>query len=804
MKVSFSWLSSFLDLSGIAPADIARKLTFSGIELEGMEQTGGQAGGVVVAEVRAVEKHPQADKLSVCRVFDGREEVQVVCGAANVRAGGKYPFAPIGAVLLGGELKIKKAKLRGVESFGMLCSATELGLPAQEDGLMTLDPGTAVGRPMAELLGPPDTIFELEITPNRPDCLSMIGIARELAALYNRPLKKPEANITASGADVTREASVSVENQQDCPRYTARVLHNIKIGPSPAWMTERLEKAGIRSINNIVDITNYVMLETGHPMHAFDLTLLQGKKINVRRARAGEKIITLDGIERALEPAMLVIADDARPVALAGVMGGAETEVDENTKNIIVECATFDMYTIRRTSMRHGLFTDAVTRFNKGQSPLQNDKVLGIMAKELVGFGATVGQIADISDSVINKQFIIETEVDFINLRLGKDFSAEEVADLLARTEFDVAVDGKIIKVTAPFWRRDIKIAEDIVEEVGRLYGFDQLPVVLPSRISKPPVKNTQSELKRKIAKNLAASGANEVLTYTFVHGDLIKKAGQDSKDAYELRNAISPDLQYYRLSITPSILSNIHPNIKAGNKEFALFEIGSVHNRKFGMNDENIPVEKQALAFVYSANDKLSKTKDGAPYYTALKYLDALSKDIGLSYKLAPAHEKLVGLSEPYDEKRSALVLDPKGNQLGIVGEFKHPVSQGFKLPKYSSGFELIIDTINEQLEPKSYSALNRFPVTEQDITLELDSKISYLAVHECIADYLLQNQRQHNYKVDFMLNDIYADDTAKKRFTFRFTISHDERTLTTEETNLFIDHLSEVANAGLGAVRI
>ena len=363
MRTPLSWLTDYIELTE-TPRQLADRLTFSGTEVEGIETIGSDFTGFVVAEVRAVERHPNADKLSVCKVFDGAQELQVVCGAPNVTAGGKYPFAPVGVTVPNGGFVIKKAKIRGVESFGMLCAADELGLSTDHAGLLVLDAKWNAGAPLATVLGPPETVLELEVTPNRADCLSLLGLARELGAVYGKSVKVPSCTLQVAGSRAA--VSVSVEDTAGCPRYTARLLENVTIGPAPAWMQKRLELAGIRAINNVVDITNYVMLECGQPLHAFDRDLLVEGRVVVRRARAGERMATLDGQERELDPSMLVIADAERPVALAGVMGGAGSEIRDTTKNILLESAAFRPGDIRATARKVGLSTESSYRFERG------------------------------------------------------------------------------------------------------------------------------------------------------------------------------------------------------------------------------------------------------------------------------------------------------------------------------------------------------------------------------------------------------------------------------------------------------
>ncbi|HEY5621679.1 MAG TPA: phenylalanine--tRNA ligase subunit beta, partial [Pontiella sp.] len=365
MKVPVSWLKEYVDFEDTIEG-LSDKLTFAGLEVEAIETIGSSFDGVVVGEVLTVEPHPDADKLRLCTVNYGAEEtMQVVCGAPNVEVGGKYPFAPVGTTLPCG-ITLKRAKIRGVESMGMLCAKDELGLGEDHSGLLVLDASLQPGTPFVQIWGEPETVIELEITPNRPDCLSMIGVAREMSVLYGSELKLPSFEIDETEGDVNDEISVRIEEEAKCPRYTARVLKGAAIGPSPEWMQKRLEAAGIRPISNVVDITNYVMLETGHPLHAFDKTLVAGDQIIVRNAKPGEKIQTLDGVERELGEEMLVIADADKPSALAGVMGGNVSEISDSTSTILLEAAAFETSTIRHAAKKMGLITDSSYRFQRG------------------------------------------------------------------------------------------------------------------------------------------------------------------------------------------------------------------------------------------------------------------------------------------------------------------------------------------------------------------------------------------------------------------------------------------------------
>ncbi|HMP97327.1 MAG TPA: phenylalanine--tRNA ligase subunit beta [Kiritimatiellia bacterium] len=581
MKVPLSWLNDYITLAA-PPADIARRLTFSGMELEGLTTLGASADGIIVAEVRAVEKHPQADKLSVCRVFDGQNEVQVVCGAPNVAAGGKYPFAPIGAVLLGGELKIKKAKLRGVESFGMLCSAAELGLSDDHSGLMTLDPSAVPGVPMAELLGPPDSVLELEITPNRPDCLSMIGVARELSALYGTPLRKPDPEVTETGGDAAAEITVEVEQRSDCPRYTARILHQVRVGPSPAWMKDRLEKAGIRSINNVVDITNYVLLETGHPLHAFDACRLQGGKIQVRRAQPGERLTTLDGIERELDPNMLVIADAEKPVALAGVMGGAGSEIQDDTTDILLESATFNPALVRYASRSFQLFTDSSYRFERGVNAETVEWASRRAAQLLIELaGASLARgVVDIRTPPAPLRRIT-LRLDRVRTLLGLQLPDKQIIAILRSIELTAGEpDNGVVDVVIPDFRFDLEREVDLIEEVARLHGLEHIP---PAPSATPPIPGADDTPVKQVAALRDACvdfGLQEIVTYSLVAESLLN--GFDPDDAprrIALPRPVTVDQAILRTALTPQIVETLGRNRARQVQQAAVFELGKVYH---------------------------------------------------------------------------------------------------------------------------------------------------------------------------------------------------------------------------------
>jgi phenylalanyl-tRNA synthetase beta chain len=492
-------------------------------------------------------------------------------------------------------------------------------------------------------------------------------------------------------------------------------------------------------------------------------------------------------------------------------MGGSETEVSGATKNIILEAATFDMYAIRKTSMRHGLFTDAVTRFNKGQSPLQNDRVLA-KAVEMLHELAGAERASDVKDSrrIQDDSSTVGVSAAFVNSRLGLKLAAEDMAKLLSNVEFKVIVADDQMTITAPFWRTDIDIPEDIVEEIGRLYGFDALPLVLPARGIVPAEKNPNIDLKQAVRQSLARSGANEVLTYSFVHEKLFEKAGQDKNDAFALGNALSPDLQYYRLSIIPSLLDKVHSNVRAGHDEFALFEIGKAHNARLHLNDdEGLPKEPGLIDLVYAATTK--SAFKGAPFYRVRRMLDELGKDLGLEFEYAKidGEEQNFPITKPFDLARSAYVL-VKGTDdfIGIVGEFRNEVKRGFKLPKYAAGFTLGVEELlaaTEKVTP-SYTPLSRFPSVTQDLSLKTKNDVSFISIAEIVENVVAGIASEQHLASSVSTLSIYQpeSDSDTKTTTFRIAVASYDKTLNDQEVSHILNAVVDEATQKIDAVRV
>lgn len=796
-------------------------------------------GDIVVVRVVSCEQHPNADRLHVCKVDDGRKVanvardeqgyVQIVCGAPNVRAGmlavWLAPGVTVPSTVGKDEFALEARELRGQMSNGMMASPKELGLGDNHDGILEVDGDVAPGTYFAERFGlAGDHILDIEnkMFTHRPDCFGYLGVAREIAGIQHTAYKSPEwyQQHPVFPAIEAEELPIEVQNNapDDVRRFTAVALRDVHVGPSPVWLQVELAKVGLRSINNVVDYTNFFMLETGQPLHAYDYDKVRAQDAQsttatlvVRKPKQGEKITLLNGKEVEPRSEAIMIATRDRAIGIGGVMGGGETEVDETTKNIIIECATFDMYSIRRTSMAHGLFTDAVTRFNKGQSPLQNLAVLAKIVGEIRQFagGKVASRVVDdnhLSQEVMGRGSLyapVSVTTQFVNERLGLKLSADEMATLLRNVEFKVDVQDDGLIVTAPFWRTDIELPEDVVEEVGRLYGFDHLPLELPLRSLEPVRKNRHLEVKARIRQTLSRAGANEVLTYSFVHGNLLDKVGQDKAAAFRLANALSPDLQYYRLSLTPSLLERVHPNIKAGYDEFALFEMGKVHELS-AREEDGLPMEFDQLAVVYAAK---TDAKPGAAFYEARTYLEyaAAAFGIRLEYAALPAHG--MPMDAPFEPGRSALVkVQGSDVAIGIIGELTADVLTKLKLPAKTAAFEIgIMPLVNTPQAVAGYTPLPKFPKVSQDICLKVAADTPYQQVFAAVQTALAKAApRQVLANVSPV--DIYQrpDDTAHKQITLRISVASYERTLTDAEVARILDDIAASARETLHAERI
>jgi phenylalanyl-tRNA synthetase beta chain len=847
MKVSLNFVQQLIDFELPAPKELVKKIGAQLGEVESVENLGDKYKGISIVKVVECAKLENSDHLNICQIDDGGANqnverlenglVQVLTGAPNIHSGMWAVWLAPGVTVPESFDKdpfvLTSREMRGSMSHGMLASPRELAIGGLHEGLLEIYPdfdlasGKTIkpGDDFAETFGLNDTVIDIEnkMFTHRPDCFGQLGVAREISAILKGLPKPGEALESqqfvnpdwysklpqfepASGLEleVTNEATDKV------PRFMAVAMKDVEIKSSPLWLQIELVRLGGKPINNVVDITNYLMLVTAQPTHAYDWDKLRGGRLGVRMARKGETVALLNGKSYELEESDIVIADGEGVIGLAGIMGGLDSEVTSETKNIVLEVATFDMYCVRKSSMRHGLFTDALTRFNKGQSPLQNSRVLNnlmTMMGQLAG-ASQASRVFDEPTRNWNAEASIHGEIrisaDFINSRLGLSLTASEIEGLLRRVNFAVRPsddDKGSIVITVPFWRTDIELPEDIVEEVGRLYGYDKLPLELPSRSIKPANKNHLLEVKARIRQSLGKAGANEVLTYSFVHGDLLDKVGQDADNAFKLTNALSPDLQYYRLSLIPSLLEKIHSNIKAGYDEFALFEIGKAHI-KDQLDGDELPREDELTALVVAASDRLKKS--GAAYYQARKYLvDLLG--VKPTFKPVPSDMQKFDITKPFDMNRTAFVYEGE-TFIGLVGEFRAQVARLLKLPKYCAGFELDTVALAEVMRNQaSYVEQPKFPKVEQDISLKLPYGVSYQTLYDCLWSALAEVQPE-NTLPSLGPRDIYQkeDDKDHKQIALHFEIASYDKTMTTTEVAKMLDHAALVAEKQLGAVRL
>ena len=853
MKISVNTLRYYQKLynwSGDpAPDGVDALVQKIGAQLGGVEETieaGKKYDGVIIVKVVACEDHPNADRLHVCMIDDGgvvkdvpRDDngmVQVVCGAPNVTAGVTVAWLPPGATVPStydnDPFVLEARELRGVVSNGMLASPKELAIGDSHEGLLLIDEEVSPGTMFADkfnLRG--DIIIDIEnkMFTHRPDLFGWIGVAREVVGIQGQKFTSPEWYAEDASAPSTENETLPVDVRNEIPelvpRFTAVAISDIQLGPSPVWLQVELAKHGLRPINNIVDLTNYYMLLTGQPLHAYDydkVKALDGSDkatLVVRKPHEGEKLTLLNGKEVEPRGDAILIATESQAIGLGGVMGGGNTEVDDNTRNIILECATFDMYSIRRASMANGIFTDAVTRFNKGQSPLQNIAVLARIVKDIeqICKGTVASRTIDDNhtdtEAITGRHEPITVPVKFIIDRLGVQLTDKEIVGLLENVEFHAHDMGEAqeVCVSAPFWRTDIEIPEDLVEEVGRLYGYDRLPLELPKRAIVPADRNAKFDLQTRVRSLLGGAGANEVLTYSFVHGNLLESVGQDKNMAYKLGNALSPDLHYYRISLSPSLLERVNPNIRAGYDEFALFEQGKAHLKEVMDQDESgVPQELSIISFVYASRS----AKKGSAYYEARKYLDYLltsfQAESGVVYKsLADvdlsSNQWLTQIVAPFEPKRSALLGTPDGKWYGVIGEYKASVRKGLKLPDYTAGFEIGPALLQPGIAMSTYQELPRFPKVWQDISLKVRAGTTYEQVFDVVNE-ALQAEATDALHLNMAPVDIYQreDDQEHKQVTLRLTVASYEKTMTDTEVNELLDKAAQAAGDKLGAERL
>jgi len=728
MRVPLDWLAEWIDLPGSTDA-LVERLTLGGLEIEGVEHTGPTLEGVRVGRVLSKQAHPQADRLSVCVVDDGAGEHEVVCGAPNVAAGQKVAFAPLGVRLPDGT-KLKRARIRGVVSQGMICSARELGLGDDHAGILELDPDAPVGAPAAEALATGTTVLDLEITPNRGDWASILGIAREVRAHFGGALRWPPLAPPEGGAPAAEAVCVVVEDAGGCAHYVARVVRGVRVGPSPEWLASRLEAAGLRPVNNVVDVTNLVLLELGQPLHAFDRAALRGGEIRVRAAAPGEKLVTLDGQSRDLVPEDLVIADAERPVAVAGVMGGAESEVGEATRDVLLESAAFHPTRIRRTARRLGLHSEASYRFERGVDPegvaRAADRAALLLA-ELCGGAVAPGRV-EARGTPPPRTEEVRLDPERVNRLLGTSLDPDAVAACLERADFGVRRErrtGGALVATAPSYRGDVEGPHDLVEEVGRIWGYDRIPTTLPVAPLQPVEPSRRQELVDRAKTSLAGLGLTEVVSFPFASPDDLDRLGLASGDprrrAVGLANPLVAAEGALRTSLVPSLLRIARQNRARQVEAIRLFEIAPAFLA--GAGEGGLPEERLQLTALVTRGDKsgLWEPREPIPLFFLTKGLaERVLLDLGYAPECRPGGQEG---PEPYLHPGAACRIGVGGRVIGSVGEL-HPEAAGrFEIDAPCGVLELDLTVLAAEPPPRvRVREVSRQPRVRRDLAVLLD----------------------------------------------------------------------------------
>ena len=771
MDLSMRWLKDYVDIGEVSMRDFSEAMSMSGSKVEGWKTEFDEVKNVVVGKILSVEKHPDSDHLVICQLDVGQEEpVQIVTGASNVHAGDIVPVALHKSELPNG-VKITKGKLRGVMSNGMLCSLGELGLTkgdfpyAIEDGIFLIEEECQIGQDIASALGCNDTTVEFEITPNRPDCLSVIGLAREAAATFHKPLNLHQPEVKGCGDDVHDYLSVEVQNKELCQRYVARVVKNVKIGPSPRWMRERLRASGVRPIDNIVDITNYVMLEYGQPMHAFDIEYVKGHKIVVRNARTGETIQTLDGVDRTLSEEMLVIADEEKASAVAGVMGGENSGIHEGTHTVVFESACFKGSSVRVTAKKLGMRTESSSRFEKGLDP-QNCLPAVMRACELVeqlGAGEVVDGVIDVDNSGYQPT-VLHLDPAWINTFLGTDISREKMEEILKNLQF--GVDGENIIV--PSFRGDVQHKADVAEEIARFYGYNNIPTTTAKGNPEGGYSDYQ-QFERTVNQNMLAQGMYEIMTYSFVSPkeyDRIRLPKDDPKrESVVILNPLGEDTSIMRTNAIPSMMLILAKNYNNRNGAVSLYEIG---NEYIPVAGEQLPDEVPNLILGMYGEDR--------DFFTLKGVVENLFDTLGIEdYDVTACHDN------PTFHPGRCAVISKDGEEIGVIGEI-HPLvcaNYGINTRVYVGKLKMR-KLYALQSADKKYHPLPKFPASTRDLALLCDDSLPVLTMEKAIkaaAGKILE-------KVE--LFDVYKGSQiadGKKSVAFNITMRASDRTLTDEE---------------------
>lgn len=795
MLISLNWLKQYIDIEGVSIEELENTLTMIGQEVEKIDRKGENLGNIVTAQIVEKTMHPDSDHLTVCKVDNGKEILQIVCGAANHKQGDKVVLAQVGAVL-GEDFKIKKSKIRGMESFGMLCSEKELGISENHEGIMILSEDAEIGQEIRDYLNINDTIFELEITPNRPDCLSHIGIARELAVYYNKELKYPEIKKHEKYFEKTeKEIHVQIEDKTISRRYTAKVIKGVTVKESPEWLKNRLASIGIRSINNIVDVTNFVLMEMGHPIHAFDLKKIEGNKIYVRRGTDGEKLVTLDGKERELGADDIVISDEKKAVALGGVMGGQNSEIDEKTTDILIEVAHFNPYNIRKTSKRLILSSDASYRFERGIDIEDAEKVIdrvALLVQETAGGEIYHGTVDDYPVKYEPK--IVEFNFKRFEKFVGKEIERARITEIFENLEISIDDEGELLLLTPPSFRSDLEREQDFYEEIIRIYGFNNIEAVLP-RLEVNEIRVDTLKEVEKIRNLILAVGAGlrEVINYSFIPRDGLEKIKYSipKENIIEVKKPITEDFVIMRPTLIYSLVKNAKDNINRNITDIRFFETSKTFEKING----NI-TEEPKIGFIMGGEpEKYIWDVKPKPYdfYDLKGVIDEIfSKMLNTKYSLVRSEK------ESFHPGRSADIFIGT-DYLGTFGELHPDILENFDLKnrRLYVGEFIFNSLVKYSKKNVVYKGINKFPSVPRDLALVMDENILIGEVIKTISKVSPIIE-----KVE--LFDIYQGpgvEEGKKSIAISATLREKNKTLEENEINSVITKILEKVKKMYGA---
>jgi phenylalanyl-tRNA synthetase beta chain len=795
MKVSLNWLKDYVEIR-MGLKELVNLLTMAGLEVEEATSVGEGFEKVVVAEILSIRKHPHADRLSLVEAKTHQETFSIICGATNIREGQKVPLALVGARLPNG-IEIKRSKIRGVTSEGMLCSEIELALGQDASGIMILSSHVPLGADLGEVLGLKDTILDISITPNRPDCLCVIGVAREIAALTHQKVKYPFVSLSDRGEEIHQKTSVTILDPDLCPRYVARMIQDVKVGPSPHWMSNRLEKVGIRSINNVVDVTNYVMMEYGQPLHAFDFEYLEEGRIVVRRAKEGEEFVTLDGVKRTLDGEMLMICDGVKPVAIAGVMGGLNSEIKEDTQRVLLESAYFNPAGNRRTSKKLGLETEAAYRFGRGidyGGCLLAANRAAQLIQELTG-GKVVEGTLDIYPTPLQPR-PIRLSVRKIHQVLGTEVSAEQVRDYLKDLELGVQIeDEDVLVVTPPSFRGDLERDIDLIEEVARMDGYERIPITIPQGPPSSEERSKELLVERKVINTLIYHGYHEVITYSFtspVSWDMIGLPQDDPRRRHlRILNPLTEDFSIMRTTLIPGLMETAQYNLSRKNSNLKLFELKKVFIPKEG---ERLPEEIKylvGLAMGFDRDSHWAFSQRPVDFYDIKGCVEDLLDALQIK---GAKFNKADDIPYLHPGKASRVVLDQ--TILGVFGEVHPQVVSHYEMNGKVYLFEVDFNKMMKWArEERRFQSLPKFPVVYRDLSVVVDRALEAEKVVETIRTF------QQPFVEEVTLFDMYQGPPipeGKKGISYRIRYQANDRTLTDEEVNQYhekiITRLKEV----------